>query len=157
MAPTTANALRTELAGLITAIVPTTLGVAAEDRFKLYDNQRPFRDVMKDGVANSFRWFDLWWERPPEPPATTDGVIHRERYPFILEVAYPRVVYRSIKTPRAMLAAIDEDQNKLIQILRDEPTNATWMKAGASEDVVVDGEVVFLVMKALFELPRQLT
>lgn len=154
MAATTADALRTELLGFIAALVPVTIGA---DRFKVYDNQLLFREHAGKDIAGSFRTFDLYWERPQEPPLVTTGDIERWRYKFILEVAYPRLVYKTIRTARAMLRVIDEDQEQLIQVLRDRPTNAVWVRDMYDERVEIEGELAINVIEAGFEFPRDMT
>lgn len=157
MAPTTDTLVREELVALIEALVPTAHPL---DLFKRYDKSLDFADATDGWVvknpAHCFRVFSLRLFVAGSPPIT-NGDIERWRYTATLEVAYPRVHYKTTTLPMLGLdTVISDDQRLIYQVLRDQPTNAVWLLEGDTFETEDVGEARIVTYGALYEIYRDM-
>lgn len=157
MAPTTATLVREELVTLIEALTPAAHPL---DTFKRYDKSLDFADAADGWVvknpAHCFRVFNLRLFVAGPPPVTNLD-IERWRYTATLEVAYPRVHYKSSTLPMLDLdEVVDADQRLIYQVLRDQPTDAVWLLEGDTFETEDVGEARIVRYGALYEIYRDM-
>jgi hypothetical protein len=145
--------VREALVTLIEALAPTTL---ATETFRRYKLAQPFADAMQDDPAHCFRVFDLRFGPAPAAPMVVNGDEGRWRYPFMLEIAYPRVHYKAVADTLPVLTMdqiADEDAAKILPVLRDY-AGATWVAQELRETRATDREITTLTIESVFEMWR---
>lgn len=138
---TTPTAVRESLVALIEAVAPTT---RVADSFERYLLDLPFDEWRAQNFAHGFRRFVLRFRPAPGSPLVVNGSSGLWRYPFELEVAYPRVHYKDVVGPVAdMEQVMDEDLRSLIPVIRDYSSAAYVAEEMVSEiEVEAEGAVM---------------
>lgn len=136
----TPTTVREALATAIAALTPTSLPT---ELFVRYRDPLPFADFIVQAPAHCFRRFTVRFEQNPLLPAVTNGSAQGlYRYPFVVEVAYPPVHYKTLTTPLMDLdQVIDEDTQLIIPVLRDY-ASATLIAVDATIEREADAALV---------------